>query len=170
MRMSGGHSKASRAASASDPSRPLERTGSAFAAPEPSASPASRPKLPVLRPRRFGAAPNHRHYQRNPHRAGASPSRREERNCPYSFETAPGKPCADSHSAQWCDECASLRSAAGHPAAELQSAHTSRYPTTKASLKPAAAALKEDSGIRMSGSLLRSQPHIPDGLKGEDAP
>ena len=43
-------------------------------------------------------------------------------------------------------------------------------PTTKASLKPAAAALKEDSGIRMSGSLLRSQPHTPDGLKGEDAP
>lgn len=43
-------------------------------------------------------------------------------------------------------------------------------PTAKASLKPAAAALKEDSGIRMSGSLLRSQPHTPDGLKGEDAP
>lgn len=43
-------------------------------------------------------------------------------------------------------------------------------PTAKASLKPAAAALKENSGIRMSGSLLRSQPHIPDGLKGEDAP
>ena len=76
-------------ANASDPSRSLERTGSAFAAPEPSASPASHPKLPVLRPRRFGAAPNHRHYQRNPHRAGASPSRRGERNCPYSFETVP---------------------------------------------------------------------------------
>ena len=43
-------------------------------------------------------------------------------------------------------------------------------PIAKASLKPAAAALKEDSGIRMSGSLLRSQPHTPDGLKGEDAP
>ena len=80
------------AANASDPSRSLERTGSAFAAPEPSASPASHPKLPVLRPRRFGAAPNHRHYQRNPHRAGASPSRRGERHCPYSSETAPGKP------------------------------------------------------------------------------
>ena len=77
------------AANASDPSRPLERTGSAFAAPEPSASPASRPKLPVLRPRRFGEAPNHRHYRRNPHRAGASPSRRGERHCTYSSETAP---------------------------------------------------------------------------------
>ncbi len=44
------------------------------------------------------------------------------------------------------------------------------HPATKASLKPAAASLKEDSGIRMSGSLLRSPPHIPDGLKGEDAP
>ena len=83
------------AANASDPSRSLERTGSAFAAPEPSASPASHPKLPVLRPRRFGAAPNHRHYQRNPHRAGASPSRRGERHCPYSSETAPGKPSTD---------------------------------------------------------------------------
>ena len=92
MRMSGGHSKASRAVSASDPSRPLERTGSAFAAPEPSASPTSHPKQLALRLRRFGEAPNHRHCPRNPHRAGASPSRRGERNCPYSSETAPSKP------------------------------------------------------------------------------
>ena len=49
------------AANASDPSRPLERTGSAFAAPEPSASPASHPKQLALRLRRFGEAPNHRH-------------------------------------------------------------------------------------------------------------
>ena len=76
-------------ANASDPSRPLERTGSAFAAPEPSASPASRPKQLALRLRRFGGAPNYRHCQRNPHRAGASPSRRGERHCPYSFETVP---------------------------------------------------------------------------------
>ena len=56
------------------------------------ASPASHPKQLALWLRRFGEAPNHRHCPRNPHRAGASPSRRGERNCPYSFETAPGKP------------------------------------------------------------------------------
>ena len=61
-----------------------------------------------------------------------------------------------------------------HPASREQtllrlSPHITQ-PTAKASLKPAAAALKGDSGIRMSGSLLRSQPHTPDGLKGEDAP
>ncbi len=74
--MSSGHSKASRAADASDlfPSRAVRRSFRL----QP-ASPASHPKLPVLRPRRFGAAPNHRHYQRNPHRAGASPSRRGKR-------------------------------------------------------------------------------------------
>ena len=75
-------------------------------------SPASHPKQLALRLRRFGEASNHRHCPRNPHRAGASPSRRGERNCTYSFETAPGKPSADFHSAQRCDESAVLRSAA----------------------------------------------------------
>ena len=60
----------------------------------------------------------------SPDRNKSVPERRAVSS--YSFETAPGKPCADSHSVQRCDECASLRSAAGHPAAELQSAHTPR--------------------------------------------
>ena len=44
------------------PSRPLERIGSASRAPEPSASATSHPKLPVLRPRRFGAAQTQGQY------------------------------------------------------------------------------------------------------------
>ena len=50
-----------------------------LAAPESSASAASHPKLPVLRPRRFGAAPTQGQYIRNPPRTGTSPSRRGER-------------------------------------------------------------------------------------------
>ena len=50
-----------------------------LAAPEPSASATSHPKLPVLRPRRFGAAPTQGQYIRNPPRPGTSPSRRGER-------------------------------------------------------------------------------------------
>ena len=50
-----------------------------LAAPEPSASATSHPKLPVLRPRRFGAAPTQGQYIRNPPRTGTSPSRRGER-------------------------------------------------------------------------------------------
>ena len=58
MRMSSGHSKASRAADASDlfPSRAVRRSSRL----QP-ASPASRPKQLALRLRRFGEAPNHRH-------------------------------------------------------------------------------------------------------------
>ena len=67
------------AASASDPSRPLERTGSASRRSSPLASASSHPKLPVLRPRRFGAAPSQGQYIRNPPRTGTSPSRRGER-------------------------------------------------------------------------------------------
>ena len=74
--------------------RPMPPT---FSHQEPSAKasgsfshhPASLPKQLALRLRRFGGAPNHLHYPRNPHRAGANPSRRGERNCPYSFETVP---------------------------------------------------------------------------------
>ena len=51
-----------------------------FAAPESSASATSHPKLPVLRPRRFGAAPTQGQYRRNPPRTGTSPSRRGERH------------------------------------------------------------------------------------------
>ena len=50
-----------------------------LAAPESSASATSHPKLPVLRPRRFGAAPTQGQYIRNPPRTGTSPSRRGER-------------------------------------------------------------------------------------------
>ena len=50
-----------------------------LAAPEPSASAVSLPKLPVLRPRRFGAAPYQGQCTRNPPRTGTSPSRRGER-------------------------------------------------------------------------------------------
>ena len=50
-----------------------------LAAPEPSASATFHPKLPVLRPRRFGAAPTQGQYIRNPPRTGTSPSRRGER-------------------------------------------------------------------------------------------
>ena len=81
-------------------------------APEPSASATSHPKLPVLRPRRFGAAPTQVQHIRNPPRTGTKsvPERRAVSS--YSLETAPGKPCADSHSARRCDESAVLRSAA----------------------------------------------------------
>ena len=51
-----------------------------FAAPESSASATSHPKLPVLRPRRFGAAPTQVQHIRNPPRTGTSPSRRGERH------------------------------------------------------------------------------------------
>ena len=61
------------------PSQSLERTGSASRRSSPLASTVSHPKLPVLRPRRFGAAPLQGQYKRNPHRTGASPSRRGER-------------------------------------------------------------------------------------------
>ena len=50
-----------------------------LAAPESSASATSHPKLPVLRPRRFGAAPSQVQCTRNPPRTGTSPSRRGER-------------------------------------------------------------------------------------------
>ena len=50
------------------------------------------------------------HKKPSPDRNKSAPERRAVSS--YSFETAPGKPCADSHSAQRCDESAVLRSAA----------------------------------------------------------
>ena len=50
-----------------------------LAAPESSASATSHPKLPVLRPRRFGAAPSQVQHTINPPRTETSPSRRGER-------------------------------------------------------------------------------------------
>ena len=77
-----------------------------------SVSRAVQEKPSVLRPRRFGAAPTQVQHIRNPPRTGTKsvPERRAVSS--YSLETAPGKPCADSHSARRCDESAVLRSAA----------------------------------------------------------
>ncbi len=62
--------------------RPLPTTGAhrlRLSRSRPLASASSYPKLPVLRPRRFGAAPYQGLCGRNPHRTGTSPSRRGER-------------------------------------------------------------------------------------------
>ena len=50
------------------------------------------------------------HKKPSPDRNKSVPERRAVSS--YTFETAPGRPCADSHSAQRCDESAVLRSAA----------------------------------------------------------
>ena len=50
------------------------------------------------------------HKKPSPDRNKSVPERRAVSS--HSFETAPGKPCADSHSARRCDESAVLRSAA----------------------------------------------------------
>ena len=59
---------------------------------------------------RCGSVSRAEHKRPSPTRNKSVPERRAVSS--YSLETAPGKPCADSHSAQRCDESAVLRSAA----------------------------------------------------------
>ena len=99
-------------ANASDPSRPLERTGSAsrrsralrisHITPETACPPATQ----------IRCSPDSRavHKKPSPDRNKSVPERRAVSS--HSFETAPGKPCANSHSARRSDESAVLRSAA----------------------------------------------------------
>ena len=166
MRMSGGHSKASRA------------TGPAtLSIQEPSAEAS-------------GSSPHHQHPGRNSLPYGCVDSVRlritgtARETLTEPEQVRPGEESGTAHThprlLTACREQSLLRlrgvmnapSSAPPPDSGSRapvSPHIT-HPTAKASLKPAAAALKENSGIRMSGSLLRSQPHIPDGLKGEDAP
>ena len=82
-----------------------------LAAPAPPASASSHPKLPVLRPRRFGAAPYQGQYKKNPHRTGTSPSRRGERYHHTHSRLHPASRAQTLIRYQRCDESAVLRSA-----------------------------------------------------------
>ena len=64
---------------ASDPSRPLERTGSASRRSRDLRISHIPPETACPAASRFGAAPTHGQYIRNPPRTGTSPSRRGER-------------------------------------------------------------------------------------------
>ena len=95
--------------------RPLQTTG----AHRLRLSPLQPPPISLIPPEtacpaatqiRCGSVSSAAHNKPSPDRNKSVPERRAVSS--YSLETAPGKPCADSHSAQRCDESAVLRSAA----------------------------------------------------------
>ena len=99
-------------ANASDPSRPLERTGSASRRSRALRISHITPETACPAATQIRCSPDSSavHKKPSPNQNKSVPERRAVSS--YSLETAPGKPSADSHSARRCDESAVLRSAA----------------------------------------------------------
>ena len=99
-------------ANASNPSRPLERTGSASRRSRALRISHITPETACPAATQIRCSPDSSavHKKPSPNQNKSVPERRAVSS--YSLETAPGKPSADSHSARRCDESAVLRSAA----------------------------------------------------------